>query len=153
VTTIAYRDGIIAADSRETWECEIAGIAVFNRCTKLTRYDDIGAIIGTQGESFPGLVAEDWYVDNERSTNGVEKPDFSGEEDFTLLILSRDGLTIMDCWLRPCKVNEKYFAVGSGSKVALGAMYMGATAEEAVKAASKIDPFTGGKVHVMSLED
>lgn len=41
------------------------------------------------------------------------------------------------------EISDKYFSIGSGSKFALGAMASGATPLEAVKAAAKLDPYTG----------
>ncbi|GAI22667.1 unnamed protein product, partial [marine sediment metagenome] len=43
-------------------------------------------------------------------------------------------------------------AIGSGSAYALAAMDMGASAEEAVRAAMKRDIYTGGKVRTMRID-
>jgi 20S proteasome alpha/beta subunit len=40
-------------------------------------------------------------------------------------------------------VDQPYYAIGSGSPFALGALAQGASAKEAVEAAAKSDPFTG----------
>ena len=45
---------------------------------------------------------------------------------------------------------EDYMAIGSGDMVALGALHQGASPEEAIVAASKIDPFTGCGVKSLS---
>jgi ATP-dependent protease HslVU (ClpYQ) peptidase subunit len=42
-------------------------------------------------------------------------------------------------------------AIGSGAPYALAAMDMGASAEEAVRAAMKRDIYTGGEVHVLPI--
>lgn len=42
-------------------------------------------------------------------------------------------------------------AIGSGGEVATGAMLMGASSREAVKIASKIDIYTGGKIKTVNL--
>ncbi len=42
-----------------------------------------------------------------------------------------------------------FFAYGSGSELALGAMLAGATAEEAVRAAAQRDTGTGGEITVL----
>lgn len=44
------------------------------------------------------------------------------------------------------QVKENHWAVGSGSLTALGAMHAGASTKDAIKAAMKVDPFTGGGV-------
>lgn len=47
------------------------------------------------------------------------------------------------------QVDEPYYAIGSGMQYALGALSTGHSPEEAVKAASKLDPLTGCGVKVM----
>lgn len=44
------------------------------------------------------------------------------------------------------EVKEPHWAMGSGNLTALGAMHAGASTKDAIKAAMKVDPFTGGGV-------
>jgi ATP-dependent protease HslVU (ClpYQ) peptidase subunit len=46
-------------------------------------------------------------------------------------------------------VGTRFYAIGSGCEYAYGAMAMGATAEEAVRAAMRFDIYTGGEIQVM----
>ncbi len=46
----------------------------------------------------------------------------------------------------------KYFAIGSGSVFALGAMDAGASAVEAVRIGKKRDPYSGGKITSLKLK-
>lgn len=48
--------------------------------------------------------------------------------------------------------HEPYVAVGSGSDVALGALYAGATPKQAVEIAAKIDAGTGGKINTLKVK-
>lgn len=43
-------------------------------------------------------------------------------------------------------IADAYAAVGSGSRYALAAMYLGETATRAITVASQFDPNTGGKI-------
>ena len=43
-------------------------------------------------------------------------------------------------------------AIGSGSGFALGALYMGASAQTAVAAAAEYDPYTGGDITLLALQ-
>lgn len=135
MTTIVVRDGVMAADSRETIEEDAAGHWV-RKCVKLFRKDN--AIIGLQGESSPGLVFLDWYG------SGKEPPEslILAEASFTALVLTRSGLFEYDKFCRPQKLTGKYHVAGSGSKVALGALAMGASAQAAVRIACKFDPYS-----------
>ena len=62
------------------------------------------------------------------------------------LIIMPDGLIL--CWTDqgPARFRAKSYALGSGYQYAMGAMEMGATAEEAVLVASLYDVGTGGKI-------
>jgi ATP-dependent protease HslVU (ClpYQ) peptidase subunit len=52
--------------------------------------------------------------------------------------------------LSVCRTDENWYAVGSGAAYALGALYMGATPEEAVEAAIKFSVYSSGPL--MSME-
>lgn len=153
MTTIAYRDGVLAADSRLTYSTDGGGSRK-HLCTKLYRKTitegrrTFEVVIATAGESSPALVFVDWY--------GSGKPppeilrDLGG--DFTCLILRPDGLYEADVYCRPDRINEPFYAIGSGSKEALAAMHCGKSAVQAVRVAAMVDPYTGGRIISMSLE-
>lgn len=50
------------------------------------------------------------------------------------------------------RLKQNYFAAGSGQQVALGALAVGASPKDAVLAATKVDPFTGQGVTVVSFK-
>jgi hypothetical protein len=146
VTTIVYRDGIIAADSRATYSSEDGGARVWG-CEKLFRRRD--AIIATAGETGPGLVFVDWYA------SGAKTPPsafIDGDADFSCLVLTRKGLFEFDKWCRGERITSEFYAIGSGAKAAMGALHMGASARRAVAVACKVDPFTAAPVVWMSLK-
>lgn len=152
MTTIAYRDGKIAADSLLTYITESGGARKF-RCAKLFKKkvgtEQREVIIATAGESAPALVFVDWYG------SGADIPEtlLYHECDFTCLIIESDGkLYEADKFCRPDEVLEPFYAIGSGSKEALAAMHCGKSAAEAVEIAAKVDLYTGGEIRVMSLD-
>lgn len=155
MTTIAYRDGILAADSCVSLQTEAGGARKF-RCEKLyaklvyereNADDSKKVIIALAGESSPGLVFLDWYGSDDEPPQRL----IDGAADFTALILTEDGLFEADAYCRPDKILEDFYAIGSGAKAAMGAMYAGASALEAVEIAAKIDPYTAGPFTTMSL--
>lgn len=153
MTTIAYRDGVIAADSRMTYTTEGGGSRK-HLCTKLYRKTitegrrSFDVIIATAGESSPALCFVDWYGSGKSIPEALME--FGG--DFTVLILRPDGLYEADVYCRPDKILEPYYAVGSGAKEALASMHCGKSAVDAVRVAATIDPYTGGRIVSMSLE-
>ncbi len=156
-TTITYRAGIIAADSRETWEGEAGGTS-YATCEKLFR-KKIGKkefIIGTAGGTYLAMIYVDWFRGIEPTMDQHLKlpeilRDAHLEEDFEVLIVCRDGAFHANHLCRAVKVIDPFIAIGSGRKAALGAMHAGATAKRAVEIACKVDPYTAPPVRTMRL--
>jgi hypothetical protein len=152
MTTVAYRSGILAADSRSTTHTDAGGARVF-LSEKLFRKSILvngvqqEVILATAGETFSGLVFVDWLG------SGKEAPEnlIHGDAEFTVLVLQNDGLWEFDKWCRGEKVLNEFYAVGSGAKAAMGAMHMGASAKRAVEVACLIDPYTAPPVVTMTL--
>lgn len=152
MTTIVYRDGVMAADSRGTLETESGGARLF-RCEKLYRkIVKVGKrteehILGVAGETSPALIYLDWYG------SGKEAPQVLADmnADFMVLILNKHGLFEADAYCRPERVLEKFWSIGSGCKAALGAMHMGADARKACFIATKIDHFSAPPIVCMTL--
>jgi hypothetical protein len=142
MTTIAYRDGVMASDTGMTMRGSRCG-----RATKIVRASD-GRLIGACGscsgaEAFKTWALDPNYRDYEPPANPIkdEQPDWSG------LIAHPDGqIEVFDGGESSHKFAADYYAAGSGRPEALGAMFMGATAEQAVRAAMAHDHGTWGDV-------
>lgn len=151
MTTIAYRSGIIAADSRETWESDAGGASI-GSCEKLFR-KRVGRreiIIGTAGGSYLGMVFVDWY-DGTPKEPPIILRDAHLEEDFDVLILDRGAVYTANHLCRPIEVTDPFIAIGSGRKAALAAMHCGRSAREAVAIACRVDPFTALPIKTMAM--
>lgn len=147
MTTIAYRDGIIAADSRETLSTKSGGDRIVNHnCQKL--YKVRGSILATYGCSGAGLAFLDWW---KRGAKRSKIPHKLSDYDFGILILARSGDLLH--YDNTCIAEEldphSFYAFGSGSKAALGALWAGADAEKAVYSACMVDPWSGTPVVVI----
>lgn len=156
MTTIAYRAGIIAADSRETWSSEAGGSSVAN-CEKLFR-KRVGrngtkrdVVIGTAGHSYLGMVFVDWFD----GTNGRLPPeilrDAHLDEDFDVMVLDRGKIYTANHLCRLIEVIDPFIAIGSGRKAALAAMHCGRGAREAVAIACRIDPYSAPPIKTMAM--
>lgn len=143
MTTIAYRNGVLAADSA----CGRGGTHM-GAVSKIIRRDDgaMAAIVGTaalQGPFFKWFVAGE---DGERPT----VPDPDNNNVATALVFRPDGsCEVYECGGWYTLDPTPYYAVGSGRDVALGAMFAGADPEVAVRAAIVHDSGTGGDVTVL----
>ena len=139
MTVIAYRGGVLAADSRET-----QGDDSVNLCEKLFR-KKIGKhwhVIGTAGGSYSGMVFVDWYGSNDPPPETLTQH-LDLEEDFEVIVWNgkEQALYTANHLCRLVKVIEPFYAVGSGRKAALAALHLGASAIEAVRITCLIDCF------------
>lgn len=154
MTVIAYRSGILAADSRESTEGEAGGIS-YTTCEKLFR-KRVGrrdVLIGTAGGSYLGMVFVDWYQG--RSTKFSEPPavlrDADLAEDFEILLVEEHGVYTVNHLCRPVKIIEPFAAIGCGRKAALALMHHGASARKAVELTCRVDPLCGFPIRTMRL--
>ena len=149
MTTIAFKDGIIAADSQETH-----GDGRISECKKL--YSVSGTIIGTAGDSYTGLIFIDSF---ERGARMEDAPDLShvkSDEDFECIVIEdKDNIYTINRFFQkyPVKMPDGFYALGWGSSYAMAAMEMGADAKKAVQIAVKYDAYTGGKIKTMKVKN
>lgn len=139
MTTVVYRDGVLAADSRAT-----SNGLIDNQTTKVWSHK--GVLIGACGSQALCERFRSWVV------AGMEgESPYEGAEDGNGIVVSAAGVVCFSdsgCW----RVSEPFYTLGSGYQLALGALAMGATAQEAVEIAARFDTMTGGKITVLRLQ-
>lgn len=137
MTTIAVNKKSMAADSQFTHQ------NLITRGDKIFKLGD--DIIGYCGDVESGTSFIDWK-------KGGEKP-AELEEDFEAFVLSKSGqITWYGSKMIALPIKEKFTAIGSGSHLAIGAMYAGLSPEEAVKIACKVDTFSCLPVKVFDIK-
>ncbi len=151
MTTIAYRSGILASDSRVTWGGHIkaSGVKMW-RVTSRVEPIKGEVLIGVAGYLAAAGLFVDWVQaggEPKLKERGVEGED----ADFGALIVHRTGLYTADHLCRFEPMTEDFWADGSGTLAALGAMAKGASALEAVRIAARFDCYTGGRIVSMTL--
>ena len=104
------------------------------------------AIIGTAGSHSLGEQFVKWY-----GTKKKRPKEFGKDVDFEALVLTKKGLYHYDEYLSGGKVTQEWFAIGSGAKAALGALHAGATLEESIRIACKVDTMSGEPIQIMEL--
>jgi hypothetical protein len=139
MSTIVYRDGIMAADTRYATEWLSPG-----NVQKIRRLR-VG-LVGLVGNPYLFDVMCEWL------DNSGKRPDL--KDDSAVLVIRHPSGTIeKHCHEGKIMINAPFVALGSGSMAALGALFHGATAEEAVRIAAQVDPWTGGAIQVERLDD
>lgn len=141
MTTIAYRDGVMASDSQAT-----AGNI---RSTARKMWLLPGVILGITGDLSQGVNFYHWVIEAISEDDEPEPPEIP---DVQAMMLTKKGLWLYDSNPVALPILNKFYAVGSGAELALGAMSMGADAKTAVKIAAKWDVNTGGRIVTMSID-
>ena len=147
MTTVAYRDGVMAADTLGV-RFDMPRI-----CYKVHRVGD--AIIGAAGNYSDCLVFVEWWRDGHDLKKLPEFKMYRGEPDapdIEALVLTADGLDRWTEHFQHDPILDPFFAIGSGAGAAMAAMHMGADAAEAVRIASLVFMSTGGDVQVERLD-
>lgn len=140
MTTLAYRDGVFAADSRVVF----GGWRAAYEVEKLYRLPD-GTVCGLSGDYSAALKYAKWLADG----SGGDTPSLV---DSTVVQLLHDGSITIHEDGASFSINTLFEAWGSGSVAARAAMYAGASASRAVEIASLLDENTGGQVRTMKCE-
>jgi len=144
MTTVAWDGKTIAADGQRTHggDCVVPG-DVHNKLHVLKS----GSVFAGAGDVGEILMVADWL---DAGCKPGDRPKLSNDGFGGLIAHPRGRCEKIDSNLRPMPVNSRFMAVGSGESFALTAMYLGKTAEEAVRVASKFDVFTNGNVTSMT---
>ena len=140
MTTIAWDGRTLAGDRRGN----AAGMA-YEVC-KLRRTGD-GRLLGFSGDIGVGMLMLDWL-----DRGGTRPPQQDSDRWATLLEITPDGA----CWCHGrdahWRIEQPFFAIGSGRDFVLAAMALGRTAMEAVDLAARFDTGTGNGVDALALE-
>ena len=118
------------------------------RTSKLKRTEE--RLIGTAGGVGCAAALTRWIADGELNEN---KPQFPSDQGAISIVAYRDGrVAIITEKCVPQFCEAEFFACGSGNEIALGAMAMGATAEEAVRVAARLDVATEEPIEIIRFE-
>jgi ATP-dependent protease HslVU (ClpYQ) peptidase subunit len=141
MTTIAYKDGVIAYDSRQTR----GGAIVSDDCLKHEVVDGVSFLLAGAVCDERALIAAYFGTP---SPVPVECSGYAVDGGKLMLVGHDDNTGVWKQELDPSNPD----AIGSGSAYALAAMDMGASAEDAVRAAMKRDIYTGGLVRTLIIK-
>ena len=146
MTTICFRNGILAADTR----AYSGGKAPIGQKTKIFHNAELKLACGCSTTAV-GFGERFWMW----LTGAIGDKDFKDsqpEDAFTALTIQDGEVFIYENSPFPTgPLTADYFAIGSGRDIALGAMEMGASAPEAVRVACKHDVWTAEPIMAIDL--
>ena len=157
MTTIAYRDGIMAAEGKMT-----LGDMVIKLDTEKVFWVN-NHLVGVCGRAraintFVTWLQKmtDYHIVNQEVGELVDlvPPALEDDEGYSALVVTPSRQVLMYEGNTPIDMGLNVpMSVGSGSCFALAAMKAGNSAEEAVKVACELDVYSGGEITVVQLED
>lgn len=140
MTVIAYRDGVLAADTLVTESGRLYGFA-----QKIVR-SRAGHIGGAGGPAEAGVKFMAWI-----EAGCVDAPP-EHKDPADGIVIYPDGRTMhWDGGPVLLAAEAPFFALGCGAPIALGAMAAGADARRAVEIAIRYDCYCGGEITVLTL--
>lgn len=145
MTTIAFRSGALAADSQMTQgdvRTTMPGLKLF----LAGRY-----AVGFAGDLRYAPFIERWFTAD--CPVGDEEFCRMWDDDWDILAMDEAGKPYV-CFadtLHP--ITQQFYAIGSGSHFALGAMHKGATAREAIAASARFDIYTNAVIEEITVHD
>lgn len=145
MTVIAWDGKTLAADKQMGTD--------FPRMVTKIRRTKAGELLGASGWMGQSVVLMDWWE------AGADPATFSAEQkddakSSTLLIIKPDGSIWSLCGTpKPYRIEEDFHSIGSGRDFAAAAMFMGRSAEQAVKVAIALCGSCGGGVDILELEN
>ena len=143
MTCIAWDGVTLAADKRVT----LQGLA--RTVTKIFRVGDV--LVGISGNGAEGMDMVEWV------RGGCKPDDFPAmqrdkEAWAATAVFSDAGILLYECTPQPLRIEDKYFAMGSGSDYALAAMHCGRSAYDAVVVACHFDVNCGNGYDTLDLD-
>ena len=144
MTTIVYRDGVMAADSRG-----YSGTSrPFGERCKVQRFADARLVGASSTEPGAAEAVIKWLA------QGAD-PEAKLPAKFTLLAVDRHGFAVLavDSPYLSGPVDAPYFAIGSGDAYALGAMAVGADAVRACEIAIGLDVWSSFPIYCVKHDE
>jgi len=146
MTTIAYKDSILAADSQLT----VAKNIKLDSDPKIMILPN-GVVFAPAGSSHKIMVAAKFFSKPDWKESLDESPSF--KSGFEAILVSEGGIYYCYNNCIPVPMCHRFYAIGSGWQIANAAMHSGMSAEEAVIFTSELDIFTNNKVQVVNVQN
>lgn len=140
MTALAYRNGVMAADTQLVADNTVQGHMI--KCKKVN-----GWLVGGAGNAASLAMFLDWCEKGMLDHN-KPKPENIG----AILVNPKGEVFHLDDEMFMYQVHDDFHCQGSATDILRGAMAFGASAEEAVAVAIQEDASCGGKITVIKLD-
>lgn len=142
MTTFAYKDGILVADSAAT----CAG--TYNGSTRKIFASKKGGLVAVSGDMAANAAFKKW-VEEKHCVGDIPSTDAS----YSGLWIKPDGGVFVLEFGAAVQIEAPFVAGGSGMDLAMGAMAAGASAQDAVLIATCFDTASRGPIQIAKLSE
>ena len=141
MTTICFKDNIIASDTQLSWGSER------HYTKKITELSRTGIVIACAGMAKAERRAHEIFNDP-----GWKSMDLSERaKEFSALLFDGSECFLLTSNYIPIPITDRYIAIGTGAPYALAAMSLGCSAEDSIKVASKFDIYTNNIIETYEI--
>jgi hypothetical protein len=149
MTIICVSHTHIAADGMKVWGSEIRGLD--HKKLSVITYPNSGkkAILGYSGNTAMQLIVCEWYRQGADIRN--VPPLFDTDDNWTLLAIDERGLFKLSSRCPYLEPFNAPMAIGTGQDMAIGAMYAGKTARDAVDLVCRTHTVCGGEIQEIDI--
>jgi 20S proteasome alpha/beta subunit len=140
MTTVVYRDGVLAADRRSSFASTVAT-------------DSMKKVFRTPDKCLGGFAGSVKFFLPYKEWARGDRQEPAPKGDYVGILVHPDGSIVEYERGNPIVIERRapFVAWGSGSTAALGALHAGADARTAVLIAQKVDKGSGGGVDTIKL--
>ena len=143
MTIVAWDGKTLAADRRVVSSAYKGG-----ETTKIHTWE--GGLCGISGDLDTGVTLLAWLL---AGADAERYPQLQENDPSNLLVIYHDG-RVAEFGRSPVPMfmEQRFHAIGSGSKYALAAMYLGKSAKQAVEVACALDAYCGNGINTLTLK-
>lgn len=146
MTTIVAVKGKMLADSKVS-----IGRGYSYPTTKIVKTHN--RLVGAAGHAGDCSRFLEWANDDFRAKARPKFVAENTEDAIDGLIVQEDGIYFFaPSFPGPEKINSDFYAIGSGGKAARAAMHAGASPEEAIEIACRVDDYSGPPIIILELD-
>lgn len=109
-------------------------------------------LVGAAGMEGPAEHFLEWFRDGDWDDPPTPWESLDDGDSFSIIILGEDGIQVVDKFMRPTPVHNRWYAAGSGGPFAWAVLQAGCGIDKAMEVAIMMDPNSGFGYQVKHLK-
>ena len=144
--------GLMAADLQVTTNDGEVAIACDTKIERINIGGD-QYLVGAAGMEGPAEHFLEWFREGDWDDPPSPWESLDDDDSFSILILGKDGIHVVDKFMRMTPIYHRWYAVGSGGPFAWAVLEAGCGIDKAMQTAIRMDSNSGFGYQVRYLKD